>query len=123
MITVREAIEQAIVLSIGAASLTRERVEGIVADFVRRGALGAEEGKAVVDKVMSRVRGDGAAAAGVAGKFQGGVQSLLKELDIARRAEVADLEMRIAAVEHRLRLVEGDVVTDADAPPDPPDEG
>lgn len=107
MISVREAIEQAIVLSIGAASLTRERVEGVVGEFVKKGQLGAEEGRAVVDRVMSRVRAEGAPGAGVAGRAQEGMQSVLRGLDVARRADVTDLEMRIAALEHRVRLLEG----------------
>ena len=108
MITPREAVEQTILLSIGAASLTRERVEGIVSDFVNRGHLGTDEGRAVVDRVMGRVRGEGGGAGGssVAERLEGGVQALLREVGVVRRDELADLEMRVAALEHRLGLVE-----------------
>ena len=66
MTTVREGIEQAVLLSIGAASLTRERAETAVAELVRKGQLGGEEGEAVVDRLMARVRGEGAADGGTA---------------------------------------------------------
>lgn len=117
MITPREAVEQTILLSIGAASLTRERVEGIVSDFVNRGHLGADEGRAVVDKVMSRVRGEsgGTGASSVVDRIEGGVQALLKEVGVARRDEVQDLEMRMAALEHRMALVEA--ARETPAPP------
>jgi polyhydroxyalkanoate synthesis regulator phasin len=108
VITPREAVEQTILLSIGAASLTRERVEGIVADFVKRGHLGTDEGRAVVDRVMSRVRGEagGAASSSVVDRIEGGVQALLKEVGVARKDEVSDLEMRLDALEHRIALLE-----------------
>jgi polyhydroxyalkanoate synthesis regulator phasin len=103
---VREAVEHTILLSIGAASLTRERVEAIVSDFVSRGHLGTEEGRAIVDRVMSRVRGEGTAGPSVVERLEGGVQSFLKEAGVARREELAELEMRVAALEHRIGLLE-----------------
>lgn len=121
MITPREAVEQTILLSIGAASLTRERVEGIVFDFVKRGHLGTDEGKAIVDRVMSRVRGEatGTGGSSVVDRIEGGVQALLKEVGVARRDEVSDLEMRIAALEHRMALVErgGELSLEGPEPP------
>ena len=60
MTTVREGIEQAVLLSIGAAALTRERAEAAVAELVRKGQVGGEEGAVVVDRLMARVRGEGA---------------------------------------------------------------
>ena len=59
MTTVREGLEQAVLLSIGAAALTRERAEAAVAELVRKGQVGGEEGAAVVERLMARVRGEG----------------------------------------------------------------
>ena len=63
---VREAVEQAIFVAVGAAALTRERAEAIVDDLVRRGQLGEEEGRLTVDHLMERARqaGGGSAANG-----------------------------------------------------------
>ena len=49
----REAIEQTLMLSLGAASLTRDKVEAVVEDFVRRGEIGSSEGRAIVDRLMA----------------------------------------------------------------------
>jgi polyhydroxyalkanoate synthesis regulator phasin len=106
MTPVREAIERTIVLSLGAASLTRERVEGIVSDFVQKGQLGADEGRAMVDRIMARVRGEGTPSSAVVDRLEGGVQALLKEMGVARRADVSEMELRLDALEHRLRLLE-----------------
>ena len=65
MTTVREGLEQAVLLSIGAAYLTRERAEQAAAELVRKGQVGGEEGAAVVERLMARVRGEGSPGAGL----------------------------------------------------------
>lgn len=107
-INVRDGIEQAVLVSIGAAAITRERAEAAVAELVRRGQLGGDEGRKVVDRLMATVRSGGGAAEGLAGRIEGGVQGVLREVGVATRAEVDDLLQRIAELEHRLALVEGD---------------
>lgn len=110
-LTVREGIEQAILLSIGAASLTRERAEAAVAELVRKGQLGGEEGSAIVDRLMARVRGEGAAGGGIVGRLEGGVQGVLREFGVVTRAELEDVQLRLMELEHRIALLEK-------APPD-----
>jgi polyhydroxyalkanoate synthesis regulator phasin len=41
MTTVRQSMEQAVLVSIGAAALTRERAEAAVNDLVRKGQMGS----------------------------------------------------------------------------------
>jgi polyhydroxyalkanoate synthesis regulator phasin len=113
VITVREAIERTILLSLGAASLTRDRAEAIVDDFVHRGQLGGDEGKAIVDKVMARVRGEGAGGHGLLERIEGGVQGALREVGVASRQDLADILLRMDELEHRIKLLES-------APPQPP---
>ena len=45
MMSPREAVEQAIFVAVGAASLTRDRAQAIVDDLVRRGQMTDEEGR------------------------------------------------------------------------------
>lgn len=104
--SVREGIEQAILLSIGAASLTRERAEAAVAELVRKGQLGGEEGAAVVERLMTRVRGEGASSAGIVGRLEGGVQGVLREFGVVTRAELEDVQLRLRELEHRISLLE-----------------
>lgn len=106
MTTVREGIEQAILLSIGAASLTRERAEAAVAELVRKGQVGGEEGAIVVDRMMARLRGEGAGVGGIVGRVEGGVQGVLRELGVVTRAELDDVQLRLVELEHRLSLLE-----------------
>lgn len=115
MIRPREAVEQAILASVGAAALTKERADGIVADLVSRGYLSADEGKATVTRLMARVRGEGPPAqTGLLGRLEGGAQALFRELGLANENDLDDLRVRLAELERRLSLLEA---TEAPSPP------
>ena len=120
MTSVREGIENAILLSIGAASLTRERAEEAVAELVRAGGLRSEEGKAAVDRLMARVRGEGSPLPGILGRLEGGVHTALREAGLVSRPELEDVQLRLAELEHRIGLLEA--ASDAAAAP-PPAQG
>ena len=103
-------------LSIGAAALTRERAEAAVAELVRKGQLGGEEGAAVVERLMARVRGEGGTAHGLVGRLEGGVQGLLREFGVVTRAELEDVQLRLMELEHRIGLLEKPAPAPAPAP-------
>ena len=106
MSSVREGIEQAVLLSIGAAALTRERAEAAVAELVRKGQVGGDEGAAVVERLLARVRGEGPHGDGLVGRLEGGVQGVLRELGVVTRAELEDVQLRLMELEHRIGLLE-----------------
>jgi polyhydroxyalkanoate synthesis regulator phasin len=107
VISPRDAVEQAILTSVGAAALTKDRVEGIVADLVARGYLGVEEGRSMVTRLVARVMGDGPPAqTGLLGRLEGGAQSAFRELGLATENDVDDLRVRLAELERRLGLIE-----------------
>jgi len=106
MNSVRESMEQAVLMSIGAAALTRERAEAAVAELVRKGQMGGDEGKQVVERLMARVRGEGAPTAGLVGRLEGGVQGVLRELGVVTRGELEDVQLRLMELEHRISLLE-----------------
>jgi polyhydroxyalkanoate synthesis regulator phasin len=105
--TPREAIEQAMLASLGAAAVTRERAEAVANDFVHRGQITRDEGKVWVDKVTVRVRGEASPLAGPLGRFEDLMRGALKATGVASRQELADLELRMAELEHRLARLEG----------------
>jgi polyhydroxyalkanoate synthesis regulator phasin len=124
MTSVRDGIEQAVLISIGAAAITRERAEAAVADLVRRGQIGSEEGKRVVDRLMNTVRaGEGSPASGFVNRIEGGMQGVLREFGVATRAEHDDVTMRLAELEHRIALLEKSQGTPAGAPGPAPADG
>lgn len=107
MTSVRDGIEQAVLVSIGAAALTRERAEAAVAELVRKGQIGGDEGRRVVDRLMENVRaGAEGAGGGFVQKLESGVQGVLREVGFATRTETEDLELKLAELEHRVALLE-----------------
>ena len=114
MTTVREGLEQAVLLSIGAACLTRERAEQAGRRAGPQGPGHGEEGAAVVERLMARVRGEGGPGAGLVGKLEGGVQGVLREFGVVTRGELEDVQLRLMELEHRIGLLER-------APQEPPE--
>ena len=106
MTSVRESMEQAVLVSIGAAALTRERAEAAAAELVRKGQMGGDEGKQVVERLMARVRGEGAQASGLVGRLEGGLQGVLRELGLVTHGELEDVQLRLMELEHRISLLE-----------------
>jgi polyhydroxyalkanoate synthesis regulator phasin len=102
--SVREALERLLLAGVGAAALTRERVEELADDLSRRGQLTREETKDAIDDALHRWRGD---ALRVTERAGSSVTTLIRELGLVTRREWEELELRLAQVEHRLRIVEG----------------
>ncbi len=98
-----DIIERTLLIGIGAAAMTKDRVQAVVDDFVRRGQLTREEGREVVDNVAERSREEARSARR---KVDGSLQSAYRELGLTTRQEVEDLDFRLRQVEHRVDLLE-----------------
>ncbi len=62
------------------------------------------EARETVEEMMGRWRGE-ASRLGERAGF--GLQTVVRELGLVTRREFDDVELRLAQIEHRLRLVEG----------------
>jgi polyhydroxyalkanoate synthesis regulator phasin len=101
----RDRLEQLVLAGIGAVSLTAERVEELVDSLTERGGVQRDEARAAVTDVVSRWRGDATRATERAGASLHGI---LRELGLVLRSEYEELELRVAQLEHRLKLLERD---------------
>jgi polyhydroxyalkanoate synthesis regulator phasin len=99
----RDLIEQVLLAGVGAVSLTADRVEELVDSFAERGGVQRDEARAAVDDLVSRWRGD---ATRVTERAGAGLQGMLRELGLVLRSEFEELELRVAQLEHRLKLLE-----------------
>ena len=108
----RELAEEAVLAGIGAVALTKERADELVGELAEKGKLTQEDARELVDDVMGRWRGD---AMRVGQRASSTLSGFFRELGLVTRREHEELELRLAQVEHRLRLVEGRT-----APPPPP---
>jgi len=99
----RDLIEQLVLAGVGAVSLTAERVEELVDSFAERGGVQRDEARAAIEELVSRWRGD---ATRVTERAGAGFQGVLREVGLVLRSEHEELELRVAQLEHRLKLLE-----------------
>jgi len=106
--SLRDTLEQAILLSVGAASLTRDRVEQIVGELVAQGRVSAEDGRVIMERLIARVVDpQRPSPSGLIGHLEDTLRSALSDAGVVTRPEVEDLRVHLAELDHRLRLLEG----------------
>jgi polyhydroxyalkanoate synthesis regulator phasin len=101
---VRELLEKALFAGVGAAALTRERIEELAEELAQRGNLSAGDAREAIEEVVGRWRSDATRIGERAGTS---LTTIFRELGLVTRREYEELELRLAQLEHRLRLVEG----------------
>lgn len=120
--SLRDTLEQAILLSVGAASLTRDRVEQIVGELVAQGRVSAEDGRVIMDRLITRVVDpQRPTPSGLIGHLEESLRNALSDAGVVTRNEVEDLRVHVAELDHRLRLLEGSAeptLTGDDTPAD-----
>jgi polyhydroxyalkanoate synthesis regulator phasin len=102
--SVKDLLEKTLLAGLGAVALTKERADDLVDELTKRGRMTGEEAREVVDGLTHRWRGDAMRFSERAGST---ISGLSRELGLVTRREWEELELRLAQVEHRLRLLEG----------------
>src|SRR3712207_4277705 len=98
-----ETLERLILLQIGAAAVTRERVQEAVNRLIAQGRMEREEGRTVVNEVLNRAR---ERSEGARALFDASVQQGLRGAGVPNREAYEDLLFRVEQLEHRVRLIE-----------------
>jgi polyhydroxyalkanoate synthesis regulator phasin len=102
--SIRDLIERTFLVGVGAAAFTKDRVQELVEEFVRRGQLSSEEGREMVDKLVARSRDEARSAMK---KADSSLQGALRDMGLSTKREFEDLEARVRQLEHRIGLLEG----------------
>jgi polyhydroxyalkanoate synthesis regulator phasin len=110
-----DTLERLILLQIGAAAVTRERVQEAANHLIEQGRMEREEGRIVVEDVLTRAR---ERSSGTRGLIDASVQQGLRGAGIPNREVYEDLLFRIEQLEHRVRLLEDRPVTPSEEPLD-----
>ena len=97
------SLERLILLQIGAAAATRERVQEVVNRLIEQGRMEREEGRVVVDDVVTRAR---ERSQGARSLFDASLQQGLRTAGVPDRESYEDLVFRLEQLEHRVRLLE-----------------
>jgi polyhydroxyalkanoate synthesis regulator phasin len=100
-----DVFERIALACVGAVALTGDRVEELADDLSTLGAVRRDEARELIHELSGRWRGDAQRVGERAGASLSGA---LRELGLVTRHEYEELELRVAQLEHRMRLVEGE---------------
>jgi polyhydroxyalkanoate synthesis regulator phasin len=101
----RGLIEEIFLAGLGAVALTAERADRLADELAERGGLEREEARRTLEQLLGRWRGD---SVRLTERASDGLAGFFRELGLVTREEWDELELRVAQLEHRLRLVEGE---------------
>jgi polyhydroxyalkanoate synthesis regulator phasin len=100
---VRELVERLLLAGVGAVSLTAERAETLAEELAEKGGLRKEDARELIDEATLRWRGE---AGRIGERASVALEGLFGELGLVTKEELEELELRVAQLEHRLRLLE-----------------
>jgi len=113
----RDLIERTFLAGMGAAALTKDRIQELTEEFVKRGQLSSEEGKEVVDRLLTRSREE---ARSVLKKADESLRGAYREFGPPSKRDFEDLAQRLEDLERRVQSLErgtgGGTETEAPAP-------
>jgi polyhydroxyalkanoate synthesis regulator phasin len=99
----RELVERLFLAGVGAVWLTAERADALADELAEKGGLRKEEARELVREATARWRGEAGRVGERASVALGGI---FDELGLVTKDDYEELELRVAQLEHRLRLLE-----------------
>ena len=106
-------LSELLLAGIGWASLGIEAVDELADDVARRVGVERDEMRAALRDTLASWRSE---AERMGLRPSEATDKALTRLGLARREELEDLALRVAQLEHRLRLIERDAVDAAERP-------
>jgi polyhydroxyalkanoate synthesis regulator phasin len=98
-----DAVERFGLAALGAVALTADRADALADELSKAGGMRREEARELIDQTANRWRGEALRASERAGA---GLEGFFKQMGLVSRADFEELELRVAQLEHRLRLLE-----------------
>lgn len=99
----KDIIERTFLAGMGAAAVTKDRIQDLVEELVSRGQINAEEGRDVVERLVSRSRDE---ARSVLRKADSSLRGAYRELGLGSRRDLEEMAVRLEQLEHRVKLLE-----------------
>jgi polyhydroxyalkanoate synthesis regulator phasin len=101
--SLRAVLEELLLAGVGAVAITKDRADELADELSSRGKIRGDEARELVDEVVGRWRGE---AMRMGERASLTLAGLFREVGLVTRREYDELELRLAQLEHRLRLVE-----------------
>lgn len=89
-----DELKRLLLLTVGAASASMEKVDSVVQELIEKGKMTVKEGKELREELLRDKE---------SGKYKEELKSFLSSLRLATKEEVEKLEARVAALEEELR--------------------
>ncbi len=101
----KDLLQKAWHFGLGVFDFTREKVEALVEEMVRRGEISQQESPEAVKEILGRAQ---EVQAAVVEKIKDLVNKALAEARPAKAADLEALEQRVAALEEEVRKLKGE---------------
>lgn len=98
-----ELVKKALLTGVGVAALTKEKIEEVARDFVEKGKMTEQEGKDLVNDLVTRSEESRAELQKVIGEK---VESVLEKMDLAKKSEVDSLRGEVEELRESLKAKE-----------------
>jgi polyhydroxyalkanoate synthesis regulator phasin len=98
-----EVAEKLVLAGVGAIALTAERMDALSEEIAARAGMGRDEARSLVEEAVGRWRSE---SVRLGERTGAGLAGLFREIGLVTRDELEELELRVAQIEHRLRLLE-----------------
>jgi polyhydroxyalkanoate synthesis regulator phasin len=112
--SVLDVLERVGLAAVGAVALTAERADALADELAKAGGMRREDARELIEQTTRRWRGEAVRASERAGA---GLEGLFKQLGLVSRTELEELQLKVAQLEHRLGLVEGESSVSTPSPP------
>jgi polyhydroxyalkanoate synthesis regulator phasin len=99
----KDLVERTFLAGMGAAALTKDRIQDLVEELVNKGQMTADDGREVVERLMARSREEARSALR---KADSSLHSAYRELGLGSKEDLEELALRVEQLEHRVVLLE-----------------
>ena len=95
----KEILEKAVNLGLGALLLTKEKVEDVVSELVKKGEVGEEDGKKLISDLLEKGE---KGKKEIEAKLKRIAEDITAELDLPLRKELDELKSEIQRLKEKL---------------------
>lgn len=97
-----DSLKKTLLAGVGAAVVTKEKVEAALGDFVAQGKVSAADARKMAEKIAADGKQE---FEKVSEQFSNRVKEVLASMDAKTQARIAELEARVAALEMKKPVV------------------
>jgi polyhydroxyalkanoate synthesis regulator phasin len=101
--TLREQAERLVLAALGAVALTTERIDELADELARKAGIRREEAVELIRDVSDGWRRE---AGRLGERTSDAAQQLVRNVGLVTREELEEVDLRLAQLEHRLKLLE-----------------